>query len=579
MPLQPLSIGIQEFPTVVEEGCVYVDKTQIIHHLLTAPRRPYFLARPRRFGKSLLISTLEALLQGKQELFANLWIGQQGRWNWSNTHPVIRLDMSLIPHGNADELKEGLAAFMREVIREHELSVDLQQHPAALLRDTIKQLAHSGQVVVLIDEYDKPLVDHLGGRNEQQREQQLNIAEANRDVLRDFYTVLKGMGGYLRLVFVTGVSKFAKVSIFSGLNNLTDLTLSTHAATLLGYTQQELEHYFAPHLQRMAAERGQQMPQLLQEIKSWYDGFRFSSRGTHVYNPFSTLLLLWEREFRAHWFQTGTPTFLIKLIQGNNKLQPSELAGAKVSETSFDSYELDEMNLNVLPLMLQTGYLTIADYDAVQQKYRLDFPNREVRRGFLENLLQSYAHLPKGKAITDLDRLNDTLAQGDLEGFFVALRRVLAGVPYQLHIALERYYQSLFYLIHTLLGLRVHTEVTTNTGRIDAVIDLDQHTYVFEFKLQAGKPTDPNQLTQTSNTAVLLQDPVSQDERAAELADSHSKLAQAALQQIKDKKYHEKYLGKGKPVTLVGCVFTVNDMHGRPVRQATGWISETQQPL
>ncbi|MEM7495443.1 MAG: AAA family ATPase, partial [Myxococcota bacterium] len=325
MQVKPLPVGLQEFRDVIQEGCVYVDKTQNIHELLSAPKCPYFLARPRRFGKSLLISTLEALFQRKKELFRDLWIGQEGRWDWSKKYPVIRLDMSLIPRGTPEELKEGLAAFMRKIIRKHDLPVDPRQHPATLLQEAIEELGQDNEVVVLIDEYDKPLIDHLSGRNAAQRE--LDIAHANRDVLRDFYTVLKGMSGFLRLVFVTGVSKFSKVSVFSGLNHLTDLTLSTRAATLLGYTQQELETDFAPHLELLADERGQSVPRVLEEIKRWYDGFRFCSRDIHVYNPFSTLLLLQEREFRAHWFQTATPSFLIHLIKRAKKTQPMDLVG------------------------------------------------------------------------------------------------------------------------------------------------------------------------------------------------------------------------------------------------------------
>ncbi|MEM7494948.1 MAG: AAA family ATPase [Myxococcota bacterium] len=574
MNSKPLPIGIQEFRDVIQEGCVYVDKTQNIHELLQAPKCPYFLARPRRFGKSLLISTLEALFQGKKELFQNLWIGQEGRWDWPKKHPVIRLDLSIVANRSPQHLEQGLCRAVRKVAAAHEVELGSDTVAADLLGDLIERLAGENQAVVLIDEYDKPLIDHLGGDTEEERAEKLKIAKANRDVLRDFYTVLKGMGGSLRLVFVTGVSKFSKVSIFSGLNNLTDLTLARDCADLLGYTQQELEQNFAPHLQQLADEQGKSVPRVLDQIKRWYDGFRFSSRDVHVYNPFSTLLLLRHKEFRAHWFQTGTPSFLIHLIKRVEKTQPMALVAAKVDETSFDSYELHKLPRNLLPLMVQTGYLTITDYDAATRRYTLDYPNQEVREGFLKNLLESYANLSKGQAVTDLDRLTDALAEADLEEFFIALRSVLAGVPYQLHIALEKYYQSLFYLIHTLLGFRIQTEVSTNTGRIDAVIDLDNRTYVFEFKLEPGNPTPKKQLAEDSDEAERLKSPEAQAALAAELAEGHKKLAQAALRQIKDKKYHEKYLGKGKPVTLVGCVFTINDMQGRPVRQATAWVSE-----
>ncbi|MEM7589124.1 MAG: AAA family ATPase [Myxococcota bacterium] len=572
----PLPIGIQEFAAIIQEGCVYVDKTQNIHELVTAPRRPYFLSRPRRFGKSLLISTLEALFQGKKELFEGLWIGQEGRWDWQQKHPVIRLDMSLIPNATPEELKTGLATRMAGVIRKHNLSIDSHQHPATLLEQVIEQLAQDNQVVVLVDEYDKPLVDHLGGRNPQQHEQQLNIAYANRDVLKSFYTVLKGQGAYLRCVLVTGVSKFAKVSIFSDLNNLTDLTLDRSCASLLGYTQQELETCFVPHLERLANERSQTLQQLLDDIKHWYNGFRFSSAPVQVYNPFSTLLLLEQREFRAHWFVTGTPSFLTKLIQHSDDLQPNELAGAIVSQSAFESYEFKQLHEHLLPLMVQTGYLTITDYDPAKDSYCVDFPNKEVHRGFLENLMETYSHLSRGKAITDLDRLTNALAQDDLPQFFMALRRILAGIPYWLHVPLERYYQTVFYLIHQLLGYSVHTEVCTHVGRVDAVIDLPQHTYVFEFKLEPGNPTPKKQVAEDSDALAQLKSPVRQDELAAQLSESHAKLAQAALQQIKDKQYHAAYLGKNKPVTLVGCVFTINTLQGQPVRQATAWVNEQQ---
>ncbi|MEM7496022.1 MAG: AAA family ATPase, partial [Myxococcota bacterium] len=491
MPLKSLPVGIQEFSDLIENNHVYVDKTQAVHALLSQVGCPYFLTRPRRFGKSLLISTLAALFQGRKELFKDLWIGQEGRWDWSKTYPVIRLDMTEIPRSNPQELRRGLVVWLREVIKEHQLTneIELDQPPAGLLRDTIRYMSKETQSVLLVDEYDAPLVDHLRGGDEQEWRHNLKIAEANRQVLKDFYGVLKAQGRNLRFLLVTGVSKFAKVSVFSELNHLTDLSLSTRAATLLGYTQQELERDFAPHLRQLAEETGQTLPQVLREIKRWYDGFRFSSRDVHVYNPFSTLLLLQEREFRAHWFQTGTPSFLVHLIKRVEDPQPMDLAGAKVAQRSFDSYELNKLPQNLLPLMVQTGYLTIADHDAATRRYTVDYPNQEVREGFLESLLESYANLPKGQAVTDLDRLTDALAEADLDQFFVALRRVLAGVPYEPHIGLEKYYQSLFYLIHVLLGFRIQTEVRINTGRIDAVIDLDTHTYIFEFKLEPGNPT------------------------------------------------------------------------------------------
>lgn len=573
VPLLP--IGLAEFVDLREGGFVYVDKTRHIHHLLRVGKRPYFLSRPRRFGKSLLISTLQALLEGKRELFEGLWIGQQNRWDWSQKHPVIRLDMSLVSNKSPQDLEQDLKERIVTISQEHGVSFNPSSTLPACLNRLIEQLAqHKGPPVVLVDEYDKPLVDHLGGYSMEQREQELEIAHANRQVLKSFYTVLKGQGAHLRLVFVTGVSKFAKTSIFSDLNNLTDLTLARSCATLTGYTQQELETNFKPHLQQLSTERHQSLQQLLDDIRRWYNGFRFSSVDACVYNPFSTLLLLEQQEFRSYWFQTGTPTFLTHLIKRTEDLQPDELAGACVSGSTFESCELDRLQENLLPLMVQTGYLTIAAYDPSKESYTVDYPNREVKKGFLENLVQAYTHLAKGKTIHDVAQLSRALQQNDLPGYFVTLRRILAGISYELHIPLERYYQTVFYLIHQLLGYCVHTEVHTHTGRIDAVIDLETQTYLFEFKLEAGNPTPKKQLTADSDEAHRLKSSVAQDALAQALGDSHRNLAQTALQQIKERQYHTKYLGKGKSVTLVGCVFTVNDMQGRPVRQATAWVSE-----
>ena len=572
MKPRPLPVGIQSFEKLRQQGCVYVDKTEHIHHLINSGS-VYFLSRPRRFGKSLLITTLAALFQAQRELFEGLWIDQEERWDWSTKYPVVRLDMSSASSKNPQELEADLKEQLADIAQAYDVAYDLSLTLPTCLKRLIQNLhgKYNQQVAVLVDEYDKPIINHLG-----KGEAGLQIAIANREILRDFYGVLKPLDEYLRFVFVTGVSKFSKVSIFSGLNNLTDLTLSKHAATLLGYTQQELEENFTPHLEALGQELSLERPQLLDHIRRWYDGYRFSNDCERMYNPFSTLLLLYEQRFQAHWFETGSPSFLINLLESQD-LQPTELVGAHVSESAFSSYQIEQLHEHLLPLMVQTGYLTITGYDPAKRHYTVDYPNFEVRAAFLENLMEQYSHLPRGKARTDLDRLTDALEQDDLPEFFVALRRVLAGIPYVLHIPRERYYQTVFYLIHQLLGYSVQTEVYTHTGRIDAVIDLSKHTYVFEFKLETGMATPPEQLPDPLGPMTDVRDPVVQDQLAAKLSEGHTELAQAALQQIKDKQYHGKYLGQGKAVTLVGAVFTVNDMQGQPVRQATAWVSEQVQ--
>ncbi|MEM7589709.1 MAG: AAA family ATPase, partial [Myxococcota bacterium] len=564
-----LPIGIQAFEDIRQNNFIYVDKTQAIWELACNPKGVYFLARPRRFGKSLLLSTLSALFQGKRELFKGLWIEQEGKWDWAQKHPVIHLDMTQVPRVTSQQLEQGLALCMKKIIRSHKLNVDLDQPAAGLLRDTVEELSNPLPPVLLIDEYDAPLVDHLRGSDAQEWNANLKIAEANRQILKDFYGILKAQGGNLRFLMVTGVSKVAHLSVFSGLSNLNDITLHNRYDTLLGYTQQELENNFAPYIEELARKEGSSKQDTLNKIRRWYDGYCFSRQGKYVYNPFSTLLLFDHQEFESHWYATGTPTLLTNTLKRYGDVQPTDLVNATLSESAFTSYKLQSIHESLLPLMVQTGYLTLKTYDRTTRTYTLDYPNQEVREAFTESLLQSYTHSAQGKTINDVLQLSRALEKNDLPEYFVALRRILAGISYELHIPLERYYQTVFYLIHQLLGYHVATEVRTNTGRIDAVIDLDQHTYVFEFKLEAG--TAPIFESDVHKRSILqqLKDPVKQAQHAAELQSQHEPLAQKALQQIQDKQYHAKYLGKGKPVTLIGAVFTVNTLQGEPIRQVT----------
>lgn len=575
MHLKSLPVGIHTFDDIIQGDFVYVDKTQHIYKLVRPSKGVYFLARPRRFGKSLLISTLFHLFQGDRQLFEGLWIERETDWDWSQKHPIIHLDMLNIASKNPHDLEQDLKERIAAISEKYGVFFNPSSTLPACLSRLIEQLAQQkGAPVVLVDEYDRPMVNHLGGKTDEQLAKNLAIAEGNRDVLRDFYGILKGQSGQLRFLFVTGVSKFAHVSIFSSLSNLDDISRLQDYASLCGYTQQELEDNFAPYIERLAHQEQADRAHTLQKVRHWYDGYRFSSKPINMYNPFSTLLLLKHREFHSHWFATGTPSFLTHLIKRNPEVQPNDLVGASVSESAFTSYALDKLHECLLPLMVQTGYLTITDYNAHENCYTVDYPNREVREAFLESLMERYSHLPQGKASTTLQQLVHALDQNDLEAFFISLRSILAGIPYRLHIALESYYQTIFYVIHQLLGYSVHTEVCTNVGRVDAVIDLPHHTYVFEFKLHPGRVVRSSTM-QNPDAVDDLTDPVAQQERAAALTDKHKELANKALQQIKDKHYADTYLGKNKPVTLVGAVFTVNTMQGQSVRQVTAWVQET----
>lgn len=501
--LKPLPAGIATFRKIIENGYLYVDKTDAIYNLIRNPGGVYFVSRPRRFGKSLFVSTLEEIFLGNRNLFAGLWI-DQADYNWQ-PYPVIRIDFSTFTVGNAEEMKAIIINYLQDIATSHGFiltgSYDRQ------LQMLIHQLAVQGKVVILIDEYDKPIIDHL-----------LDIEEAKRirDVLKGFYSVIKAMDPYLHFVFLTGVSKFSKVGVFSGLNNLEDLTMRSSFATVWGITEGELRHNFDTHLDALATTVQMTKPVLLEKIRHWYNGFRFAEETESVYNPFSLLLLFKEERFDNFWFATGTPTFLMNLIRERDYgLQ--EVTGRQLGHLAFNSYELEK--LEIAPLLVQTGYLTIKGYDRERRLYDLYYPNFEVEDAFLTYLLGSYTEVEKGLAEGYLWQLISTLQAGQLEQFFETLRIFFAQVPYTIRLKQEKYYQSIFHIIFTLLGLRTQAEVTTDRGRIDAVIELSDRIYLFEFKL---------------------------DDSAA-----------VALAQIKTHQYATKYLNQGKPVHLVGVNFNV----------------------
>ncbi len=365
--LKPLPIGIQTFRDLIAGEYLYVDKTRWIYEMVRSPKGVYFLSRPRRFGKSLLLSTLEEVFSGRRDLFQGLWI-YDADYRWE-TFPVLRVDFSLLGVHTARELEHKLTAYLSELAMEYGVPLGASD-PQQALRLLIRALARRNRVVVLIDEYDKPIMDNLD-----------DVAEARRiqDILRGFYTVLKRMDPYLRFVFLTGVTRFSKVGVFSGLNNLKDISMDDRYATMLGITHQELQRAFAPYLAAFAANVGAEPSALLERIRRWYDGFCFSKACHPVYNPFSLLLFFDMQDFRNYWFETGTPSFLIHLITHGNYPIP-QLEHLEVDELAFSSYEVER--LDVVPLLFQTGYLTIKAYDPDLALYTLGYPNLEVENAF-----------------------------------------------------------------------------------------------------------------------------------------------------------------------------------------------------
>ncbi len=467
--MKKLGIGIQSFSKLISEGFIYVDKTPIIYQLVTSAGY-YFLSRPRRFGKSLLVSTLKEIFTGNRELFRETWIYDKMDWP---VHPVIHIDYSQINY-KVHGLSRGLEIYLNHIADEYQLKLNCSD-PKDILIDMVKELSQQANVVLLIDEYDKPIIDYLTD---------IDQAEANRDILKNFYSGIKGLDERLRFVFVTGVSKFSKVSIFSDLNNLRDLTLSRDYSQLLGYTESEIESYFDEYLRRLSDESKLSRKALDEKIRWWYNGYSWDGR-QFVYNPFSILNLFAELDFRNFWFTTGTPTFLTEAIR-DQQIDVEKLSRLAVSQAFFDKFEL--RRLDIYSLLFQTGYLTIKEYDAESGRYYLSYPNEEVRVSLLSNLLEAYSHRVQSETGSLIFGMEDSLKSGDMESFIQALRSLFASIPYQIFIdQLEYYYQSVIYIALKLVGVRLACEVQTHRGRIDAVVETKERIYVMEFKMGSSE--------------------------------------------------------------------------------------------
>ena len=498
-----LPIGIQTFKKLRQEGFLYVDKTRYIYKLITQGS-VYFFARPRRFGKSLLISTLKEIFVGNKDLFQGLYI-YQTNYQW-HEYPVIRIDFSGMDKDNPELLKKDLILTLDIISQAYNIKFDIVfNNPATYLKFLIQKLSNINKVVILIDEYDAPLVKQINNPE---------IFKENREFLKEFYAVIKAQDEYIRFVLLTGVSKFSKVGVFSGLNNLEDITMDGTYNSLLGLTQEEVETNFNDYLKEFRENAQTTSENLLLKIKHWYNGYRFSEKEEYVYNPFSTLLLFKQQKFRYHWFESGTPSFLINLIKEQN-YNIEKLDNLEIGAAGFSSYEIE--NLTPLSLLFQTGYLTIKDYNPEFGIYKLAYPNFEVKSAFLDRLTQSYTKLESGLSESYIVKLSKALVDNNLKEFFDKLRVFFANIPYDLQLKHEKYYQTIFYLIFSLIGLKTKAEVKTNHGRIDAVIELRDTMYIFEFKLYDSK--------------------------------------EDALSQIKEKKYYEKFLNKNKDIYLVGVEF------------------------
>jgi len=497
--MKRLPIGIQSFGKLREGGYLYVDKTREIYQLVSEAGY-YFLSRPRRFGKSLMISTFKELFSGNKELFKGLWIEDQ--WDWKTKHPVLHISFSSLGYKSLG-LERALLELLDEVIEEHGLEVR-EESLEKKFREVLESLSANARVVLLIDEYDKPIIDYLGEEIEQARE--------NQQILKKFYSVIKDSDPWLRFVFITGVSKFSRVSIFSDLNNLNDITMSPRHSTLLGYTQAELEHFFADHLRAFGEKSGMSRKEGLSAIKNWYNGYSWDGR-EFVYNPFSILLLFYNGVFSNYWFKTATPTFLVHLIREKVYY---DFDGIRVGETAFDSFDIE--HLNVETILFQTGYLTIREYDAKRLLYTLRYPNKEVKQSMLEYLIDTFSEVEHTRVRSYVLEVEDALQEEDLEKVREIFNILLYSLPNQLHQNEERFYHAIVHLFFKYMGLDVHSEVNTSRGRADALVILEDKVYCFEFKL--------------------------------------NKTAVEALEQIQARGYLDKYRDSGKKLIAVGVNFS-----------------------
>ena len=515
-----LPIGIQTFRTIREEGYYYVDKTALLRRLVEEGTH-YFLSRPRRFGKSLLVDTLKELFEGSEELFRGLAI--HAHRDWSVRHPVLRLDLGRGDFTRSRHVDKEVMAQLDGIGRRTGIR-SRYDTPASRLSHLLEALhAQAGQrVAVLVDEYDKPILDALGHPD---------TARANRDALRGLYGAVKSCDAHVRFALLTGVSRFSKVNLFSGLNNLKDITLDPRYAMICGYTEADLDVVFGPELPGLDRDR----------LRDWYNGY--SWRGDErVYNPFDILLLFDTHRFAAHWFETGTPSFLVEMLVRRGIPSP-ELDGMVADDALLSTFDVDDIGTEAL--LFQTGYLTIEeevhehdeDLDAMVQ-YRLGYPNREVRQGLNRSLLRALAPEAAVRA-APAGRIRRLLAANDFEGLETLLQALFAAIPYEWHTRndiarYEGYYASVFYSHLAAAGLDVVVEDSSSRGRADLAVRFNDNVYLFECKVVEAAPGG------------------------------------AAMAQLRARGYADKYRHLDQPIHLVGVEFSreSRNLAGFEVRRA-----------
>jgi hypothetical protein len=515
---QSITTSNYTFEDVITGGDLYVDKTDFFHKLITVNKGIYFLSRPRRFGKSLSVSILKNIFKGNKDLFKGLKIYDMP-YDWK-PYPVINLNISQAPCESAEILNEGLCTLLHKSAEENGLKLTGQKHSGLLFNELLDKASKQGKVVILIDEYDKPLVENIYAPH----------IEEIRQVLENFYINIKASDEHLRFVFMTGVTKFSKVSVFSKLNNLEDITMDEQFATMYGYTQEEVELYFGDRIDKLTIKNKVDKTEYREKIKKWYNGFCFHEDAQKVYNPVSLGMFFNKGgKFINYWFSTGNPSFIFKVLKRQN-IDFFDTLFRPVDSVILDSF--DVANMQAAPLLLQTGYLTIDRVEMLMDEpvYYLRFPNMEIETAFEKHLVSSIAERNLDVVTSEIKQLQKALVTNNTKDIESILISHIAAIPYANRSNMEENYQNIIYSLFRLLGAEIHNEVHMNNGRIDAVIVNRDHIYIFEFKMD--------------------------------------QLAKVAIAQIKEKGYAKPYLSGGKPITLIGINFSRED------RNIVEWLEE-----
>ena len=506
--MRKLPIGIQTFEDIRRKNYLYVDKTALVWRMANMGK-PYFLSRPRRFGKSLLLSTFESYFLGKKELFEGLAI-EKMETEWKE-YPVLHIDLNAEKYDKPEKLNEILSNHLTQWELKYGKGIDertLSSRFGGVIRRACEQTGQ--QVVVLVDEYDKPLLQAINN---------LELLDDYRQTLKAFYGVLKSADRYLRFVFLTGVTKFSQVSVFSDLNQLNDINMKPPYATVCGITRQELVDTFTPELKNLSEANQLTFEETLQKMTATYDGYHFCEFAEGVFNPFSVLNSFDGCKFDSYWFQTGTPTFLVELLKKSEYDLRTLIDGVEASASSFTEYRIDANN--PIPLIYQSGYLTIKDYSSRFGNYVLEFPNDEVRYGFIDFLIPYYTSVVDDERGFYIGKFILELENGDYDSFLTLLQAFFADFPYELNDKSERHYQVVFYLVFKLMGQFTDVEIRSARGRADAVVKTPAYIYIFEFKLNGT--------------------------------------AEEALQQIDDKGYLIPYQADGRKLIKIGVEFSATE--------------------